>query len=108
MADEKESRDRRAQIYAKTLETQTSDLRFMTTQYAARLEQEQKRADEARDRAEQLLSKLGLFQQMKGQKATATAESLFQRLQKIDVETGLGRFFCLESKLKFFYLKFYG
>ena len=90
MADEKEARERRAQVYAKKLEAQTSDLRFMTTQYAVRLEQEQKRADESRDRAEQLLSKLGLFQQMKGDKATVTAESLFQRLQKIDVETGLG------------------
>ncbi len=64
----------------------------MVSQYAKRVELEQRRADEARDRAEALMAKLGLFQQMKGEKAVSTAEKLFQRLQKIDVETGLGRF----------------
>lgn len=90
LADEREARERRSQQAGRKLESQTADLRFMATQYAKRVEIEQKRADEARDRAEQLMSKLGLFQSLKGEKNVATADKLFQRLQKIDVETGLG------------------
>ena len=90
LADERDAKDSHSDFASRKLESQLSDLRFMVSQYATRVEVEQLRADESRDRAESLMGKLGLFQQMKGEKAVSTAEKLFQRLQKIDVETGLG------------------
>ena len=90
LADERESKERETQQTTRKLESRTSDLRFMATQYSKRIELEQKRADEARDRAEQVMSKLGLFQQMKSSDASSlNADKMFARLQKIDVETGL-------------------
>ena len=91
LTDERDIKDRRAQQAARKLEAQTADLRFMASQYAKRVESEQKKADEARDRAEEIMGKLGLFQQSKNTKGkAASAEKMFQKLQKIDIETGLG------------------
>ena len=89
IADEKEAIERKSQIVTKKLESQSADLRFMTTQYAKRVEAEQEKVDQARDRADQLMTKLGVFPLKTGQKKPE-ADKMFERLQKIDIETGLG------------------
>ncbi len=89
IADEKEEIERKSHLAAKKLEAQTADLRFMTTQYAKRVEAEQAKVDQARDRADVLMTKLGVFPIKSGEKK-AEADKMFERLQKIDIETGLG------------------
>lgn len=91
-ADEKEEIERKSQLAAKKLEAQTADLRFMTGQYAKRVEAEQAKVDQARDRAEQLMTKLGVFP-LKGVDKKSEHDKMFERLQKIDIETGLGTCF---------------
>ena len=99
---------------ARRLESQVADLRFMASQYAHRVEIEQKRVEESRQKAEEALAKLGLFNNAAaaaagqkgrskrtngvgksgsgkpGQNAAGQVDQLYQRLQKIDIETGLG------------------
>ena len=94
MADEKDSIDKKSQIAAKKLEAQAADLRFMTGQYAKRVEAEQAKVDQARERAEQLMTKLGVFP-MNAIEKKPDSDKMFQRLQKIDIETGLGIIFCI-------------
>lgn len=92
IADEKEEIERKSHIAAKKLEAQTADLRFMTSQYAKRVEAEQAKVDQARERSEQLMKKLGVFPLKSGDNKPE-ADKMFQRLQKIDIETGLGMTF---------------
>ncbi|KAI8906492.1 hypothetical protein DFJ77DRAFT_190419 [Powellomyces hirtus] len=105
LADERDARERRAAQSTRRLESQTADLRFVASQYAHRVESEQKKVEQARRKAEEALAKMGLFEKSvsdaklkakaKGKDApgqadvAARAEKLFQRLQKIDIETGL-------------------
>lgn len=89
VADEKEEIERKSHLASKKLEAQTADLRFMTSQYAKRVEAEQAKVDQARDRAEQLMKKLGVFP-LKSADKKAEGDKIFQRLQKVDIETGLG------------------
>ncbi|KAJ3019184.1 hypothetical protein HKX48_002318 [Thoreauomyces humboldtii] len=99
LADERDAKERRTAQAARRLESQTADLRFVASQYAHRVESEQKRVEQARRKAEEALAKMGLFEKsvsdakakVRGKAADANlrAEKLFQRLQKIDIETGL-------------------
>ncbi|KAJ3300836.1 hypothetical protein HK104_000030 [Borealophlyctis nickersoniae] len=101
LADERDARERRTAQAARRMESQAADLRFMTSQYAHRIEVEQKRVEEARSKAEEAMAKMGAIhaaaaggkdggKDKKGSKGVnAKAEKLFQKLQKIDVETGL-------------------
>ncbi|KNC96052.1 uncharacterized protein SPPG_08646 [Spizellomyces punctatus DAOM BR117] len=102
LADERDAREKRTAQAARRFESQTADLRFVASQYAHRVEVEQQRVEEARAKTEEALAKLGLFEKAiaeskvnakstgKGKgDAAARAEKLFQRLQKIDIETGL-------------------
>ncbi|KAJ3196631.1 hypothetical protein HDU67_003978, partial [Dinochytrium kinnereticum] len=50
MADDRDARERRAQQMARRAESELSDLRFMNTQYAHRLADEQRRGEEERAR----------------------------------------------------------
>ncbi|KAJ3035721.1 hypothetical protein HK097_004129, partial [Rhizophlyctis rosea] len=58
LADERDARERRASQMARRLESQVADLRFMASQYAHRVEIEQKRVEESRQKAEEALAKL--------------------------------------------------
>lgn len=88
IADAKEEIERKSQMAAKKLEAQTADLRFMTGQYSKRVEAEQAKVDQARDRVEQFMTKLGVFP-IKAADKKSEPDKMFQRLQKIDIETGL-------------------
>lgn len=71
----------------------------MSAQYALKVRQEQKRADEARDKADGLLDKLRVFQSLSSEKQRKDGKEkgligsdkmgTVHRLQKIDMETGL-------------------
>ncbi|KAJ3175827.1 hypothetical protein HDU87_005655 [Geranomyces variabilis] len=100
LADERDEASRRTQQSTRRLESQTADLRFVASQYAHRVESEQKKVEHARRKAEDALAKMGLFEKSvndahhraKAQgddNVAARAEKLFQRLQKIDIKTGL-------------------
>ncbi|KAJ3156687.1 hypothetical protein HDU86_003911 [Geranomyces michiganensis] len=100
LADERDETSRRTQQSTRRLESQTADLRFVASQYAHRVESEQKKVEQARRKAEEAFAKMGLFEKSvsdahlkakaKGDdNVAARAEKLFQRLQKIDIKTGL-------------------
>ncbi|KAJ3035122.1 hypothetical protein HDV00_004293 [Rhizophlyctis rosea] len=105
LADERDARERRAAQSARRLESQVADLRFMASQYAHRVEVEHKRVEESRQKAEDALAKLQLFNappagkskirrpsqktSSKADGATVQLDKLYQKLQKIDIETGL-------------------
>nr|KAJ3420272.1 v-type proton ATPase 16 kDa proteolipid subunit 2 [Polyrhizophydium stewartii] len=94
LADERDARERRTATNARNLETQMADMRFMASQYAHRVEEEQRRAEETRNKVEEVLGRIGVVQSVPAGKpasssAAAKAEKMFQRLQKIDIETGL-------------------
>ncbi|KAL2915535.1 hypothetical protein HK105_204937 [Polyrhizophydium stewartii] len=94
LADERDARERRTATNARNLETQMADMRFMASQYAHRVEEEQRRAEETRNKVEEVLGRIGVVQSVPAGKPAssseaAKAEKMFQRLQKIDIETGL-------------------
>ena len=104
LADEKDARERRMQQQVRKSESEGSDMRFMLGQYSEKVREEQKKGEEERARVEEAFARIGLFG---GGGAgtgkplihgTGTANSkknketkLFQRIQKIDIETGLGK-----------------
>ncbi|KAI8926969.1 hypothetical protein BC831DRAFT_511187 [Entophlyctis helioformis] len=98
MADERDAREKRNAAARRAVEAQMSELRFMVGQYAARVETEQRRAEDARTRVEDVIGRVGgtgTAGTAGGAGGTAAAkkgskaEKMFQRLQKIDIETGL-------------------
>lgn len=97
VVDEKEEIERKSQLAAKKLEAQTADLRFMNGQYAKRVEAEQAKVDQARERVEQFMAKVGVFP-LKSSDKKPDQDKMFQRLQKIDIETGLGNLMILDSR----------
>ncbi|KAI8850107.1 hypothetical protein BC829DRAFT_489040, partial [Chytridium lagenaria] len=89
LADDRDARDRRAQQMMRRAEAELSDLRFMNTQYANRLAAEQKRSEAERARVEEAFGKMGLLIHHQTGEVVSASDKLFQRLQKIDLETGL-------------------
>ncbi|KAL5033378.1 hypothetical protein BDV3_000368 [Batrachochytrium dendrobatidis] len=96
MADERDARAKRAADNIRKADSQTADLRFMSCQYQARVVEEQRKVEDARTKVESVFGRIGLTQSAKlGQgggksKGNETkTEKMFQRLQKIDIETGL-------------------
>ncbi|KAI8819353.1 uncharacterized protein EV422DRAFT_109288 [Fimicolochytrium jonesii] len=102
------------------LETQSADLRFVASQYAHRVEAEQKKVETVKRKAEEVFIKFGVFKERTGDgdvtfdvsgtdgrvkprpRATTapvpkghappneqTAEEVYERIQKFDIETGL-------------------
>ncbi|KAI9329162.1 hypothetical protein BDR26DRAFT_939468 [Obelidium mucronatum] len=78
--------------------TEAAELKFMAVQYSQKLSAEQRRNQEDRDKAEQNFKLMGLFDEGKhptknsNASKKAQAATLFERLQKIDIETGLEPF----------------
>lgn len=70
------------------LASQASDLRFLSTQYAHQVEVEKKRADTAQNKVENVFARIGMVHDQQPS-TQQRAEKIFQRLQKIDIETGL-------------------
>ncbi|KAJ1560903.1 hypothetical protein HK405_005560, partial [Cladochytrium tenue] len=92
MADERDSRERRAVQLARRTEAETAELRFTVAQYSMQLEQEQNRGQVERQRVEEAFAKMGMFSTgaTSKTKSKKTKEfKLFEKLQKIDIETGL-------------------
>ncbi|KAI8809575.1 hypothetical protein BJ742DRAFT_771051 [Cladochytrium replicatum] len=91
LADEKDIREKKVHQATRRHEAELADLRFMNSQYLRRAETEQRRAEAERDKVGELLSQMKATGEktasMEGkQKKT---ELLAQRLQKIELETGL-------------------
>ncbi|KAJ3299289.1 hypothetical protein HDU76_006357, partial [Blyttiomyces sp. JEL0837] len=91
IADERDARDRRFQQITRKMETEAGDLKFMNSQLAHKLDIEHRKNEEQRERAEDVFKKMGILS-----KETARSDSkggkvnkLIERLQKIDLETGL-------------------
>ena len=61
LADERDSRDRRAQQVTKRIENENSELRFMANQSALKVSSEQKKNEDQRLKIEDAFSKIGLF-----------------------------------------------
>ncbi|KAI9204904.1 uncharacterized protein BJ171DRAFT_91369 [Polychytrium aggregatum] len=91
LADERDARDRKVQQAARRGEAERADLRFMVSQYLNKATLEQKKAEEQRIRVDELFSRMGMFSQpaAPGKPSKAKSDKIFQRLQRIDVETGL-------------------
>ncbi|KAJ3340212.1 hypothetical protein HDU93_007302 [Gonapodya sp. JEL0774] len=91
-ADTRDAREKETLKLVRKLETELSDARFMNSQYLQKIAAEQQRADRERSKVEELLSKMGYFERSDGKgpiRVPATKEKLFQRMQNIDLETGL-------------------
>jgi hypothetical protein len=86
--DNREKKDRATEIYTRQLASQSADLRFLSTQYSHQIETEKKRADVSNSKVEDLFGKIGVISETSKQPNKTT--KIFQRLQKIDIETGLG------------------
>eukprot|EP00842_Homolaphlyctis_polyrhiza_P003827 jgi/Hompol1/4445/HPOL_000207-RA len=81
------------------MDSMMADLKFMVSQYALRVETEQQRSEDARAKVEAVLSRVGVVQNVAAGKTSNPnvnpnahinkADKMFQRLQKIDIETGL-------------------
>ncbi|KAJ3200066.1 hypothetical protein HDU82_009212, partial [Entophlyctis luteolus] len=97
LCDDRDARDRRAEQAARNASTEIADLKFIISQYGQKLAAEQRRGEEDRAKAEEAFSKMGLFatanatSQNKAKKNASkdASSALFERLQKIDIETGL-------------------
>lgn len=91
MSDERDKRERAIERNAHNLKSHASDLQFLSTQYAHKVDHEKKRADMTVSKVQDLFGRIGMAQdQPSGKAAKGNAEKIFQRLQKIDIETGLG------------------
>ncbi|KXS21394.1 hypothetical protein M427DRAFT_318450 [Gonapodya prolifera JEL478] len=91
-ADTRDLREKETLKLVRKLETELADARFMNTQYLQKISVEQQRADRERTKVEELLAKMGYFERpdAKGPvRVPAKREKIFQRLQNIDLETGL-------------------
>ncbi|KAJ3118488.1 hypothetical protein HDU96_001307 [Phlyctochytrium bullatum] len=102
-ADDRDAKEKGAHLLARKLQAEISDLKFVNNQYLQRLSTLQRQAEGDRRKVEEAFAKMGLvmdsetgelFPSAKGplsaKKGTAaSAEKLFQRLPKIDIETGL-------------------
>lgn len=91
MTDERDKRDRNTETYTRQLVSQTADLRFLSTQYAFQVESEKKRAEASNAKVEDVFARIGMITDAPGK--VSKTEKIFQRLQKIDIETGLGTSF---------------
>jgi hypothetical protein len=90
MSDEREKRERNVEDFTRKLHSQTSDLRFLSTQYAHQVELEKKRADTCHNKVEDVFGRIGMVNNEGTAKSkTGNTDKIFQRLQKIDIETGL-------------------
>ncbi|KAJ3283978.1 hypothetical protein HDU79_008621 [Rhizoclosmatium sp. JEL0117] len=98
MSDDRDARDRKAADQLRRAKLEQDDLKFMAAQYAQKLSAEQKRNAEDREKAEQTMAKLGLFDTSLGNSSKKLGsldakkkqqETLLERLQKIDIDTGL-------------------
>ena len=89
LTDEQDKQGRSTDNRIRQLESNNSDLRFLNSQFSHQVEQEKKRADAAHNKAEEVFGRIGLVQESAGKNASSRAEKIFQRLQKIDIETGL-------------------
>jgi hypothetical protein len=94
IADERDARERRAQTIIRKNEAEISDLKFMAAQCNAKLATERQKLNDERKRVEDLVSKMGGVggtDGRNGQKGSK-GNQLFNTLQKIDLETGLGKY----------------
>ncbi|KAJ1569318.1 hypothetical protein HK096_003479, partial [Nowakowskiella sp. JEL0078] len=94
MAEERDLRERKVQHSIRRHEAEMSDLRFMNTQYSNRIENEQRKVDAERKRVEDLITRQGGVIGSKDslideRGKNIKTEKIFQRLQKIEIETGL-------------------
>ncbi|KAJ3180398.1 hypothetical protein HDU85_004104 [Gaertneriomyces sp. JEL0708] len=92
--EEGDDRIKKVKGVVRQMEIREKDLRFLVGQYAKRVELEEKKAEEARNKCEGLFAKIGMFENEqeklgKRQQKAVDKAKLFERLQKIDVETGL-------------------
>ncbi|KAI9326533.1 hypothetical protein BDR26DRAFT_924399, partial [Obelidium mucronatum] len=98
LSDDRDARDRRTANAARKAATEAAELKFMAVQYSQKLSAEQRRNQEDREKAEQNFKLMGLFDEGKhptknsNASKKAQAATLFERLQKIDIETGLEPF----------------
>lgn len=89
LQDEREKKDRATETYTRQLQTQNADLRFLSTQYSHQLESEKKRADSNFLKVEDMFVKIGMINDAGRGTQQNKTNRIFQRLQKIDIETGL-------------------
>ncbi|KAJ3136723.1 hypothetical protein HK100_001477 [Physocladia obscura] len=103
LSDDRDARDKRAAQTARNAAIEISELKFMVAQYSQKLAGEQRRGEEERAKAEEAFQKMGLFStsavtaknsasiefNVKMDKKKRDVNSLFERLQKIDLDTGL-------------------
>ncbi|KAH6564305.1 hypothetical protein BASA83_011775 [Batrachochytrium salamandrivorans] len=96
MADERDVSSKRTTDAARLVDSQTADLRFMASQYQHRVVEEQRKLEDTRAKVEGVLGRIGRAPGVKATNRTSktsntmsTTEKMFQRLQKIDIETGL-------------------
>ncbi|KAJ3027259.1 UNVERIFIED_CONTAM: hypothetical protein HDU68_004174 [Siphonaria sp. JEL0065] len=96
LSDDRDARDRRVANAARKAATEAAELKFMAAQYSQKLSAEQRRSQEDREKAEANFAKMGLFDESKQtsklNSKKAQAATLFERLQKIDIDTGLEPF----------------
>ncbi|KAJ3089136.1 hypothetical protein HK102_007124 [Quaeritorhiza haematococci] len=97
LSDERDARERRFAQLLRRHEQERADLSFVCSQYAHKVQAEQKKAEHERQKIEDALEKqgvIGVGGAGSGEKdgkssKTAKGDSLVERLQKIDIETGL-------------------
>lgn len=61
LGDEKDAREKRVKQIIRKYEQETSDLKFLCSQFTHRIEDEQRRADFERKRVEDALGKQGII-----------------------------------------------
>jgi hypothetical protein len=82
MADESAKTKSSTELYTRQLESQLSDLKFLISQYSHQVDAEKKKTEHSLVKVQDVFGRLSNEQRTK-------PEKIFQKLQKIDLETGL-------------------
>lgn len=92
MADQRDATKRQTVATSRKLETAIHELKFMNSQLKANCKSAQQDATKSRQMVEDLFRKFNIVQpEGAGRIGQGSKQNkLFQRLQKIDIETGLG------------------